>query len=157
MQLLAEALVTYDPDTWWQDTVQLEDISEELRAQHPHIKNARELLNTEYAKHDAPTDFILQLIASEDVATLKDGSGQMFLTAKYVADRMNENSREVISATLIARILRGLSESPTCPYILTRGRKRMTQLSMNDWQKVSYSSGITNNLSDLGGYVVKNS
>ena len=157
MQLLAEALATYNPETWFEDSVRMEDIPEEHRALYPHIKSVRELINIDYAKHDAPTDFIHQLIASGDAATLKDGTGALFLTAKYVADRMNESSREVTSVTLIAKILRQLSESPTFPYILMRSRKRATQLTMNDWQKQSYFSGITNNLSDLGGYVVSTS
>ena len=79
----------------------------------------------------------------------------MFLTAKYVADKLNESSREITSASLVAKVLRGLSTSPTFPYMLMPARKRLNQLDMDVSQQYSMSSGITNNLSALPGYAVE--
>ena len=157
LQILAEALETAvldeaDPKVWWRSRLTLDDVDQELRAENPHIASPQELLNLKFAKHDEFTSTVIQMIEGEIFPKTKD-YGHQFLTAKFIADKMNENSREITTVNLVARILRSLATSPTFPYALQPTRKRLSQLTMNEWQAMSMSNGIGNNDSSLPGYV----
>lgn len=160
LQILAEVLETVitdpaDPLVWWKSRITLDDIDPELRAENAHIKSPQELMNLRFAKHDNITSIIQQMIEAKSFPYLLEG-GEQFITAKYIADKMNENTREITTSTLIARVLRSLSAAPTFPYNLTPSRKRLKQMHLNEWQQMSMSSGITNNDSALPGYLVTN-
>lgn len=156
MQLIAEALETVvldesDPLVWWKSRLTMEDMDQELRAENPHISSPQELLNLKYAKHDELTSSIEQMIDAGVFAKLKDLPHQ-FLTAKVIADRINEGNREVTAVNLVAKVLRSLATSPTFPYDLQPLRKRLTQLTMDEWQNKALSGGIGNHDSALNGY-----
>ena len=158
LQLIAEALTTAvldeaDPAVWWRSRITMDDVDQELRAENPHIDNPQELLNLKYAKHDEFTSTVIQMIEGEIFPKTKD-YGHQFLTAKFIADKMNESSREITTVNLVARILRSLATSPTFAYTIIPVRKRLSQLVMNEWQQMSMSNGISNNDSALPGYVV---
>lgn len=158
MQLIAEALATAvldeaDPLVWWRSRVTLDDVDQELRAENPHISSPQELLNLKFAKHDEFTNTIVQMIEGGIFPKLKD-YGYQFITAKFIADKMNENSREITTVNLVARVLRSLSTSPTFPFNMVSARKRIGQLNCNEWQQMALSNGITNNDTALPGYVV---
>lgn len=158
LQLIAEALATAvmdeaDPKVWWRSRITMDDVDQELRAENPHIDNPQELVNLKFAKHDEFTNTIIQMIDGEVFPKLKD-LGHQFLTAKYIADRMNENSREITTVNLVARVLRSLCTSPTFAYSMQPTRKRLRQLTCNEWQLMAMSNGISNNDTALPGYVV---
>lgn len=158
LQILAEALETVvlderDPLVWWKSRLTLDDVDQTLREENPHILSPQELLNLKYAKHDELGSTIEQMIDANIFPTIKK-LPQPFLTAKFIADKLNENTREVTSVNLVARVLRSLATSPTFPYDLTPSRKRLSQLTANEWQTMILSSGINNNDSALPGYTV---
>jgi len=158
LQLIAEALETTildenDPLVWWKSRITMDDVDQELRAENPHIDSPQELLNLKFTKHDEFTSHIIQMIEGEIFPKTK-AEGHQFITAKYIADKMNEDSREVTTISLVARILRSLCTSPTFPYALAPARKRLSQLTLNEWQVKSLSNGIANNDSALPGYVM---
>ena len=156
LQILAEALETAvmvetDPLVWWRSRITMDDVDPELRAENPHISSPQELLNLKYTKHDQYTSMIEQMIDGGVFPTLKD-YGYQFLTAKAIADRMNENNKEITTVALVARILRSLATSPTFPYHLEPVRKRISQLKVDEWQAKALSNGIGNADTALGGY-----
>ena len=156
LQILAEALETVVLDennslVWWKSRLTMDDIDQDLRAENPHITSPQELLNLKYAKHDELTSNIEQMLDSNVFPIIKDLTCQ-YVTAKYVTDRMNENSREVTSVNLVAKVLRSLATSPTFPYNLMPARKRLAQLTMTEYQAMSMSNGIGNHDSALNGY-----
>jgi len=158
LQILAEALETAvldegDPLVWWRSRLTLDDVDQTVRDENPHIDSPQELLNLKFAKHDELTSSITQLIDAGAFPVLKD-HGHLFITAKFIADKLNDTNREVTSVNLVARVLRSLATSPTFPYALQTQRKRLSQLTMTDGQMLSMSSGIGNNDSALPGYVV---
>ncbi len=158
LQMLAEAIETAvldeaDPLVWWRSRITMDDVDQELRAENPHITSPQELANLKFAKHDEFTNSIVQMIEGEIFPKLKD-YGYQFITAKFIADKMNENSREITTVNLVARVLRSLSTSPTFQYNMVSARKRMSQLKVNEWQQMSMSNGISNNDTALPGYVV---
>ena len=152
-QLIAEAVACPD-DNWFKERVSYEDVPEEVRTANPHLKNVRELLNLEHTKYDGMTDFVIQLIQSKDIPIITK-EGKMWLTVKYVVDRWNENSRDTAHGALVAKQLTGAMSSPTFPYKLTKVRRRLQQLTMTDWQKNIYSSGIGNLDSASFGYLIE--
>ena len=158
LQLIAEALATAtfdeaDEKVWWRSRITMDDVDEELRAENPHIDSPQELLNLKFAKHDELTSTIMQMIDGEIFPKTK-AEGHQFITAKFIADKMNENSREITTVNLVARILRSLCTSPTFAYAMASTRKRLSQLKLNEWQAMSMSNGISNNDTALPGYVV---
>lgn len=158
LQILAEALATAvldeaDELVWWRSRITMDDVDSELRAENPHINSPQELLNLKFAKHDEFTNTIIQMIEGGIFPKLKD-LGHQFLTAKFIADKMNENSREITTVNLVARVLRSLCTSPTFAYAMSPTRKRLSQLRLNEWQAMSMSNGISNNDTALPGYVV---
>lgn len=157
MQLIAEALETVvldeaDPLVWWKSRITLDDVDQELRAENPHITSAQELMNLKFTKHDENSSVIEQMISGGVFPVTKD-YGRQFITAKLIADRMNENNRETTTVSLIARILRSLSSSPTFPYNLEPSRKRISQLNADVYQLKSITSGIVNMDTALQGYL----
>jgi len=158
LQILAEALETVvlddgDPLVWWRSRLTLDDVDQTTRDENPHIDSPQELLNLKFAKHDELTSSITQMIEGNVFPVLKD-LGHQFITAKFATDKINDNSREITSVNLVAKVLRSLSTSPTFPYALQTQRKRLSQLSMTEWQQMSMSNGIGNNDSALNGYVI---
>lgn len=158
LQLIAEALETAvlneaDEKVWWRSRITMADVDQELRAENPHIDNPQELLNLKFAKHDELTSTVMQMIEGEIFPKTKV-EGHQFLTAKFIADKMNENSREVTTVNLVARVLRSLCTAPTFAYAMQPTRKRLSQLKLDEWQAKSMSNGITNNDTALPGYMV---
>lgn len=158
LQLIAEALETAvldeaDEAVWWRSRITMDDVDQELRAENPHIDSPQELLNLKFAKHDELTSTITQMIEGEIFPKTKAEEHQ-FVTAKFIADKMNENNREITTVNLIARVLRSLCTSPTFPYAMSSTRKRLSQLKLNEWQAMSMSSGISNNDTALPGYLI---
>jgi len=158
MQLIAEALETAvldeaDPNVWWRSRITMDDVPAELRAENPHIDSPQELLNLKFAKHDELTSMITQMIDGEIFPKIK-AEGHQFITAKYISDKMNEDSREVTTVNLVAKVLRSLSASPTFAYAMQPTRKRLSQLIMNEWQHKAMSNGINNNDTAMLGYAV---
>jgi hypothetical protein len=157
LQLLAEALETVvvdenDPQVWWKSRLTMDDVDQELRAENPHISSPQELLNLKYAKHDELTSSIEQMIAGNIFPKLKDLPHQ-FITAKFITDRINQDNKEVTAVNLVAKVLRSLATSPTFPFNLTPARKRLAQLSIDEWQHKALSGGIGNHDSALPGYI----
>jgi len=158
LQLIAEALETAvldeaDPAVWWRSRITMDDVDQELRAENPHIDNPQELLNLKFAKHDEFTNTILQMVEGEIFPKTK-AEGHQFLTAKFIADKMNENNREVTTVNLVARVLRSLATAPTFAYAMVSARKRLSQLKLDEWQAKAMSNGISNNDTALPGYIV---
>ncbi len=158
LQLIAEALETAvldenHPEVWWKSRITMDDVDQTLREENPHIDSPQELLNLQFTKHDELTSMILQMVDGEIFPKTK-AEGHMFITAKYIADKMNETSREVTTISLVARVLRSLVTAPTFPYAMQPARKRLSQLSLNEWQAQSLSNGIANNDTALPGYIV---
>lgn len=158
LQLIAEALETAvldeaDEAVWWRSRITMDDVDQELRAENPHIDNPQELLNLKFAKHDEFTNTIMQMIEGEIFPKTK-AEGHQFITAKFIADKMNENSREITTVNLVARVLRSLCTAPTFAYAMQSARKRLSQLKLNEWQAMSMSNGISNNDTALPGYIV---
>lgn len=158
LQLIAEALETAvldeaDEAVWWRSRITMDDVDQELRAENPHIDSPQELLNLKFAKHDELTSTITQMIEGEIFPKTKAEEHQ-FVTAKFIADKMNENNREITTVNLIARVLRSLCTAPTFPYAMSSTRKRLSQLKLNEWQAMSMSNGISNNDTALPGYLI---
>lgn len=158
LQLIAEALETAvldeaDEAVWWRSRITMDDVDAELRAENPHIDSPQELLNLKFAKHDEFTNTIMQMIEGEIFPKTKVEDHQ-FITAKFIADKMNENSREITTVNLVARVLRSLCTSPTFAYAMQPMRKRLSQLKLNEWQQMSMSNGISNNDTALPGYLI---
>lgn len=159
LQMLAEVLQTAvldenDPLVWWKSRITMDDVSEELRAENPHISSPQELLNLQFTKHDQHTTMIEQMIDGGIFPTLKD-YGHQFITAKAIADRLNENNKEITTVALVARILRSLSTAPTFPYVLEPVRKRISQLKVDEWQHKALSNGVGNTDTALPGYAAR--
>lgn len=157
LQIIAEALETAvldesDPLVWWKSRLTMDDVSQELRDENPHITSPQELLNLQYAKHDELTSGVEQMLDAGVFPKLK-GSTHQFLTAKVITGRMNEEYKETTSVNLVAKVLRSLATSPTFPYFLQPMRKRLSQLAMDEWQEKALSGNITNNDTSLHGYL----
>jgi len=158
LQMIAEALETAvlderDPKVWWQSRLTMDDMDQQLRAENPHINNPQELMNLKFAKHDELTSLILQMLEAEIFPKTK-AEGNQFITAKFVADKVNDSNKEITTVNLVAKVLRSLSTSPTFAYAMQSSRKRISQLILTEWQAMSLSNGIGNNDSALPGYLV---
>ena len=155
MQILAEVRESehqFRHTDWWNFRVTVDDAPDRLRDERGHIKNVQELVNSEFQRADADSEFIVNLIEGGEAAGLRGMPGALYLTAGYVAARLgNTDSR---SKNSISRILAQLSTSNTFPYKLEAARKRLPQLEMNSQQELCYKAGVNNAQMMINGYIV---
>jgi predicted P-loop ATPase len=155
LQIIAEIVAReseFRDSAWYDLKVSVDDAPEELRKEHEHITDVQTLVNTQFARPDAISEFVFDLLESGEPARLKD-TNEMYITAGYVSSRMG-NSIDASAKNMISRILSSLSSSPSFPYKLVSQRKRLPQLAIPGEMFPAYSGGITNNQQMINGYIV---
>jgi Virulence-associated protein E/Domain of unknown function (DUF3854) len=154
LQILAEVKhkeAEIRASNWYDLNITIEQVPEAIRQENSHISNAQELINAQYHRYDAREEFLVQLLDSGDVATLKD-TKEMYITAGYYAVRSGDSS--FVNKGMCGRILSASSSSPTFPYRLTYHRKRIPQLVMTQAQSHGYTQDINNAQLMINGYIV---
>lgn len=147
LQLMAEVAAKADEirnSDWYRLRVKLEDVPQELRDEHPHLKTAIELLNVEHYRPDALTDFIKGLLESGTMATHKE-TGQIIISANYLASMQQATSDVFRTRNIISRKLSELSVSPQFPFKLEAKRYRIPQIVFHSsLQEALYKDSATN-------------
>jgi len=155
LQILAE-VIAHEAEIrnsdWWEERLNVENAPAALRMDNEHIKSVQELINVQFTKADAQVEFLTSLIESNELASLKDGSG-MYVTAAYLSARGAKNL-EFSDTNMWSRKLSALAASPTFPYKLELQRKRIPQLICSEAVKQLYQQSITNAQLMINGYIV---
>lgn len=138
---------------WYKLVVAAKDVPEYLKANHGHITDVQELVNTQFHRTDSHGEMLEALAEAADLAYLKGDESSMYVTAGYLAQRMGEDS--VSAKAFCARALSALSTSPTFGYSIEAQRKRLPQLVMTEGQRFGYTQGIMNNQMMINGYIVR--
>lgn len=159
LQILAEVVTKFDllnESEWWEEKVDISTMPEHLRTEETQFaSSAQEAINLHFTKADAATDFILNLIESEELMRFKD-TGELYISANYLTARAGREISDMSNTNLWGRKLSMLYNSPTFPYTLEAKRIRLPQLGGASEQiKQLYMSGITNNQMMINGYIVK--
>lgn len=155
LQIMAEIVAkeaAIRDSAWYESRLKLEDVPQSIREEHQHITSAQELINTGFSKFNAHEDFILKLLEGGVAARLRD-TDKLYITAGYVAYRLNDGRIDMSQRNLIARVLSGLSHSPAFPWTLTNQRKRLPQLAIPKDMELGYTDGISNNQQMINGYI----
>lgn len=156
LQLLAEVVAQEEAirsSDWYEIKVDLATAPQSLLEEHGHIKNAQELMNTQFHKSEATVDFIVNLLDAGNAAhvTTKDGVN-MFLTAEYVNNLMGQSGPQSIN--YVSRMLTQLSSSPSCKYEVRGSRVRVPQFDFRTpQQKEAYLGTYTDKSRMVAGYL----
>lgn len=158
LQILAEIATKFDKirDTaWWDEVVDMSTMPESMKPDEDavHITNVQELVNTQFTKTDAHADFLLTLLSGKEALTLD--TGEMYITASYLAARTGATVGDHVNTNMWARKISALANSPTFPYELISQRKRLPQLHGSEQLKQAYMQSISNNQMMVNGYIVK--
>jgi len=158
MQILAEVAAKQAEimaSNWWEEQVDTSTMPESMKSEgSEHIASVQELMNLQFTKADAGTDFILDLIEAGELMVLEK-TGEQYITANYIAARSGAQFGDIASVNMWSRRLSALANSPTFPYKIVGVRKRLPQLTGgNEHVKAAYMRGINNSQMMINGYVV---
>ena len=158
LQILAEVVAnehTIRESKWYELQVDLSTAPTELLEEHGHIKNAQELMNTQFHKSEATVDFITNLLDAGNAARVTIRGGEhMFLTAEYVNNLMGQSGPQSIN--YVSRMLTQLTSSPSYKYEARSHRVRVPQFEFRSTQqKEAYLGAYTDSKRMVAGYLFK--
>lgn len=156
LQLLAEVVHHEEAireSPWYELKVDMTTAPSELLEEFGHIKNAQELVNTQFHKSEATVDFITNLLDSGNAARVTTKSGEhMFLTAEYVNNLMGQSGPQ--STNYVSRMLIQLTSAPAYKYEAKSYRVRVPQFQFSTpQQKEAYLGTYTDSKRMVAGYL----
>lgn len=156
LQILAEVkhkLSELRNTEWWLERVDIATAPDELKeVANIDTLSVQELINTQFVKTDANVEFIMHLLSSNEVASLKKDTNVKFISSPYLAARAPSTSK--LTANMWGRILSSLEDSPTCPYKFERWRLTRASLFGNPAMIDMYMSTCTNSQEQISGFKV---
>lgn len=156
LQLCAEVVAHEDEirnSEWWVENVDISTKPGYDPEEAAFIGSAQEYVNQSFTKLDSQVEFLRGLLDSGQALKLK--TGELFITAAYLAARAGNDMHDFSSANLWGRKLSSVISSPTFPYYLEVRRLRLPQLEGPDKLRELYMQTVQNHQMMLNGYVVR--